>query len=380
VGEPDGPFPRFFYLPVVGNSRRLVARIRDVSGGDRDGVRVAALCQLDGGLRLPRRSSSALVQPVGPAEEGVHVAQAPLHGELGHFRAAAEHPHIRSRPAVPALAGVVGDERQLNVREDEPPPIAPGRPGCSAISRLGFFTDFGGYADDGMPHVAQERKRTELLSLVDVLEPLSIEELEELAAACPSISLTKGEDVYHRREHREGLFIIEQGRVRVYRVSIEGDQLTLALLSAGTVLSGRRLQGLHAEVMEPSTIAFMTREYLEGLIRKKPAVGLRLADVLADRLRLMDARMSDIIHKEVPVRLASLILQLLDEEGVVSGERYLIPTVYTHQQLGTMIGAKRVAVARAFGKLREAGAVEVEQSRLYVKNLKALEHVASVRR
>jgi CRP/FNR family transcriptional regulator, cyclic AMP receptor protein len=220
----------------------------------------------------------------------------------------------------------------------------------------------------------------ELLSLVDVLEPLSIQELEELAAACSGIHLTKGEDVYHRSEHHGGLFLIEEGRVRVYRVSLQGDQLTLALLSAGTVLSGRRLQGLHAEVMEPSTIAFMKREYLEGLIRKKPEVGLRLADLLAERLRLLDAHMSDVIHKEVPARLASLILQLLDEEGVVSGEWYMIPTVYTHQQLGTMIGAKRVAVARAFRKLRGVGAVEVKQSRLHVKNLKALEHIASVER
>jgi CRP/FNR family transcriptional regulator, cyclic AMP receptor protein len=231
-----------------------------------------------------------------------------------------------------------------------------------------------------MRHVAPKRTQTELLSLVDVLEPLSKEELEELAAHCPGMHLTKGEDFYHRREHHGGLFLIEEGRVRVYRLSLQGDQLTLALLSAGTVLSDRRLQGLHAEVMQPSTIAFMKREYLEGLIRKKPEVGLRLADLLAERLRLMDARMSDVIHKEVPARLASLILQLLDEEGVVSGERYMIPTVYTHQQLGTMIGAKRVAVARAFRKLREAGAVEVEQSRLDVKNLKALEHIASVER
>ena len=168
--------------------------------------------------------------------------------------------------------------------------------------------------------------------------------------------------------------------MRVYRMSLRGDQLTLALLSAGTVLSDRRLQGLHAEVMEPSTIAFMKREYLESLIRKKPEVGLRLADLLAERLRLMDARMSDVIHKEVPARLASLILQLLDEEGMVGGERYMIPTPYTHKQLGTMIGVKRVAVARAFRRLREAGAVEVERSRLHVKDLKALERIASVER
>lgn len=45
-----------------------------------------------------------------------------------------------------------------------------------------------------------------------------------------------------------------------------------------------------------------------------------------------------------------------------------------------MIGVKRVAVARASRRLHEAGAVEVEQSRLYVKDLKALERIASVER
>jgi hypothetical protein len=73
--------------------------------------------------------------------------------------------------------------------------------------------------------------------------------------------------------------------VRVYNVSLQGDQVTLALLSAGTVVSGRRLQDLRAEVMEPSTMAFMKREHLEGLIRKKPEVGLRLADLLTERQR-----------------------------------------------------------------------------------------------
>ena len=124
----------------------------------------------------------------------------------------------------------------------------------------------------------------------------------------------------------------------------------------------------------------MKRDYLESLIRGKPKVGLLLADLLAERLRLMDARMSDVVHKEVPARLASLILQLLDEEGVVRGEQLTIPTPYTHQQLGTMIGAKRVAVARAFRRLREAGAVEVERSRLHVIDVKTLEQIARVER
>ncbi len=216
--------------------------------------------------------------------------------------------------------------------------------------------------------------------MVDVLKPLSKEQLEELATRCPDVRLERGKDFYQEEKHNDGVFLIQEGRVRVYRLSSRGDQLTLVLLSAGTVLSGRRLQGLHAEAVEPSVIAFMKREYLESLIGKVPEVGSRLADLWAERLRLMDVRMSDVIHKKVPARLASLILQLLHEEGVVSGDGYRILTPYTHTQLGLMIGAKRVAIARAFRRLREAGVVKVERSRIYVRDLKALEHIASVER
>src|SRR5215213_527250 len=228
--------------------------------------------------------------------------------------------------------------------------------------------------------MTRERTQAKLLSLVDVLESPSEEELEELAARCPDIRLKRGEDFYRPEEHDGGLFLIKEGRVRIYKLTPSGKQLTLVLESTGTAISSRRLQGLHAQALKPSVIAFMKREELERLIRKSPEVGVRLADLLAERLRLMDERMSDVIHKEVPARLASVILQLLDSEGVVSGEGYEIAGPYTYEGLGTMIGAKRVAVTRAFKRLREAGAVEVERGRIHVKDIDSLERIAKEER
>jgi CRP-like cAMP-binding protein len=212
---------------------------------------------------------------------------------------------------------------------------------------------------------------------VDVLEPLSRRELEELAARCPDIRLQKSEEFYRPEEHDGGLFLIKEGRVLVYKIVPRGEQLTLAIFTGGTALSSRRLQGLHAQAMEPSVLAFLRREDLEYLVGKKPEVGLRLADLLSERLRLMDARMSDVIHKQVPARLAGLILQLLREEGVVGRGGHTLPNPHTHEQLGTMIGAKRVAVSRAFKRLREAGTVEVKQGRIYVRDVQALECIAN---
>jgi CRP/FNR family transcriptional regulator, cyclic AMP receptor protein len=120
----------------------------------------------------------------------------------------------------------------------------------------------------------------------------------------------------------------------------------------------------------------LRREDLEDLIMHKPEVGLRLVRELAERLHASEVRYANVVGKEVPARLASLILTLVDSEGVVSSESYRIPTHYTHEQLASMIGCKRVAVTRAFSKLKEAGAVQLKARRIIVKNLDALTEMA----
>ena len=73
---------------------------------------------------------------------------------------------------------------------------------------------------------------------------------------------------------------------------------------------------------------------------------MRLVRELAERLRESERRYAEVVAKDVPARLASLILRLVDSEGVVSNDVYRIPTHYTHDQPGSMIGCKRVAVTR----------------------------------
>jgi CRP/FNR family transcriptional regulator len=90
--------------------------------------------------------------------------------------------------------------------------------------------------------------------------------------------------------------------------------------------------------------------------------------------------MTDIALKEVPARLANLILDLIQSEGVVTHQgHYKIPTHYTHEQLATMIGAKRVAVTRAFGRLQNAGCVWLWRRQIYVLDLAALRRWAVAR-
>src|SRR5215207_4532956 len=226
-------------------------------------------------------------------------------------------------------------------------------------------------------------EEVQLLRTVDILEPLSDEELEALARRCPDDHLQAGENFYTPYDTSERLFILKSGRVRVYRTT-DGREFTQAIVEAGTVfgemaLTAQRLQGAYAQAMEPAILMVTSREELEHLILQKPGVGLHVAYLLSERLRRQEIRLEDANMKDVHARLASIIVLLVESEGVRTNTAYRIPAHYTHQQLGDMIGANREAVTRAFGLLQNEGVVELRRRLIYIRDLEALRQVAGYR-
>jgi CRP/FNR family transcriptional regulator len=220
-------------------------------------------------------------------------------------------------------------------------------------------------------------ERIRLLSLVDIFEPLSAEEIEGLNGQLSDIHLEPGEIFYTPQDRSERLFLLQKGRVRIYKTT-DSREFTLAMVDEGTVfgemaLTAQQLREAYAQAMEASEVSIMRREDLERLILDKPEVGLQIAHLLSERLRRYETRLEDITLKGVSARLASLIALLLESEGVVTGQHRLkIPTHYTHQHLGTMVGANREAVTRAFAQLQDEGIVELKRRLIYVADVEAL--------
>jgi CRP/FNR family transcriptional regulator, cyclic AMP receptor protein len=223
-------------------------------------------------------------------------------------------------------------------------------------------------------------EEVELLSRVDLFDSLSEEEIRQLLDENSDVCLEEGETFYAPWEHDGELFVLKKGRIRIYRT--EGTrEFTLEVVEAGTVFgemafTPHRLRESFARAMEPSVVLVMDHAGVERLIRQKPLVGLRMISLLSERLRYYETRMEDVSLKEVPARLASFILFLVESEGVQIPGEIRIPTSYTHEHLGTMIGANREAVTRAFGRLQDDGAVQVRRRLIYVEDVEALERVA----
>jgi CRP-like cAMP-binding protein len=181
-------------------------------------------------------------------------------------------------------------------------------------------------------------ERIKLLSLVDIFEPLSEEEIERLNDQLPDRHLENGEIFYGPDDPSERLFILRKGKVRIYRTTPDGREFTLAVVESSSVfgemaLTGQQLEGAYAQAMEASLICTMAREDLERLVLEKPEVGLKIMQVLSERLRRYETRLEDANMKDVHARLADIIVLLVESEGVRNGTGYRIHPVMRSAKL-----------------------------------------------
>jgi CRP/FNR family transcriptional regulator len=213
-------------------------------------------------------------------------------------------------------------------------------------------------------------------------DPFSEEEISGLDLQRPDLYLAQGEMLFSPDEENPGeLYILKKGRVRLYRVTPEGRELTIDMVVAGVVfgemaLTSQRGLEMYAQAVEPSVVSPVDCAELEHLMLERPEVGVRIVRLLSERLRYYQSRVEDISLKDAPSRLASFILHLVEREGLVSRRGHKIPTHYTHEYLGTVINANRETVTRAFARLQNEGVVELNRRHIYVTDMEALERIA----
>jgi len=225
-----------------------------------------------------------------------------------------------------------------------------------------------------------EAGRLKLLSEVDVLETLSTEEIGWLSQRTPERSFGRGDLVYVAGDASEVLLLLLTGRIRLYGIAA-GQEFTFEIIQAGTMFGEASLAGRthpeYAQALEPARVGLLNLSTFWQLVRENPEVSARVLKLVVARSYMNRSRMTDLALKAVRSRLASLILDLLQSEGVITREgHYRIAFPYTHEQLATMIGAKRVAVTRAFGKLQDTGCVQLLRRQIHVTDLATLNRLA----
>lgn len=210
------------------------------------------------------------------------------------------------------------------------------------------------------------------LSQTDVLQDLSPTQLDDVDNNTHLLNYTAGHLFYMPEDEGEVLFILKKGRVQLYRISPDGRKLIFAVLNPGAIFGHMALigQGLHqtyAQALDDVTICIWNREQVEASLKDNPEMALRFLEAVGERLTQTEERLADITFKRLPARLATLLLQLCDENKTCN------LTGYTHQHLADMLGVYRETVTQLLNEWKNDKLIELGRKRIRVIEAAILE-------
>jgi CRP-like cAMP-binding protein len=206
---------------------------------------------------------------------------------------------------------------------------------------------------------------------------LSEASLRELTASMSLRRFERGEVLFWEGDPCSGLHIIQNGSVKLFRVSPQGRQYIIRVLQEGDtcnevpVFDGG-LNPVNVEALEETTVWVVEAEAVQILMRKDPDFMQKTIQNLARMMRHLVNTVSEMAFYQVTHRLARLIGEIPAEElRGESGARW------TQDQLAARLGTVREVVARSLRELERSGAIEVENRRIFIKDTDVLQQWAS---
>ncbi len=189
-------------------------------------------------------------------------------------------------------------------------------------------------------------------------------------------------DLLYLAGDRAGVFyLLEKGRVRLFKHSSQGRTLTLSIAEEGDIfgeaaLLGQKRYGSHAQALTDGLAHAVSCRHLGLLLRRDPAIALWIMENLGQRARSAERRLGDLAFKSVPQRLAALLLDLA-APTVVPGQRQArLPHRYTHQQLADMINTHRETVTKVVNLFRENRLLEFDRRQIVLLDVERLREMA----
>jgi CRP-like cAMP-binding protein len=172
--------------------------------------------------------------------------------------------------------------------------------------------------------------------------------------------------------------------VKVSGVMANGSETLLAIRMAGDVVGEGAL--FRADCTSAATVTACTdikvqsiaKSTFQGFLRAHPLAQFELCALITERFDFANRRRLDFAAYDVKVRLARIILELLDAHGVSDGVGVRLGVELSQEELGKLIGAKPDSARDATRRLRAEGLIQVRYRGVSVPNVAALRAAAEV--
>lgn len=192
-----------------------------------------------------------------------------------------------------------------------------------------------------------------------------------------AIKYKKGQTLFHENTKPIGLFCINSGKVKVYKVNHEGREQILKLAKPGDFLGFRALisnefYNSSATVIEEGIICYIPQADFIQVLHSNFEFFKLMAGKMAHELGKTEKRLMSLAQKTVRERLAATLLMLKDNYGVDGVEKGLINIALSREDLANIIGTATESVIRLLSDFKSQQLISFQGKKIIILDTEGL--------
>lgn len=210
---------------------------------------------------------------------------------------------------------------------------------------------------------------------VNLLDELKRDELGDLHDIFRERTWPKGAIIFDAEETDNLVFIIAEGRVRIY-LAYEDKEFTLGILGPGDLYATHA--GCYVQAFDDTRLLLADVQSVKRCMSEMPAFTRSMVRVLGNILQNTFSIIGGLAFKDIYDRLMDYILIEARDNGVPEGDGLTISLGLTTEQLAQLLGATRQTVSTLLNDMVRAGFMEKRgRGSFHIPDLDALKRAAA---
>ena len=207
--------------------------------------------------------------------------------------------------------------------------------------------------------------------------------LSELESAKTANIYKSHQIIFYEGNQPYGVYCITSGKVKVYKMDVDGNQQIVRLAGPGDLLGYRCLLSNEsymatAETIEEASICFVDRKTFIHILETHPKTAFHVMSVLANDLRHAESQMTNFVHKNVRERLAELFLLLQSKYGEKTATGTKLNIYLSREEMAEIIGTTQESVIRLISEFKQDKLICVSGREITLCNLSRLAETANL--
>jgi CRP-like cAMP-binding protein len=209
---------------------------------------------------------------------------------------------------------------------------------------------------------------------------LPLEDIESFSFVKCSKSYKKGQIIYNEGQKPGGVYCINEGKVKIFRLGLDGKEQIVRFAVPGDLFGLRALIGgasysTSSTAIEDSVVCLIPKSDFFRIIVKYPEISQRIMVMLSQMVDNAESKLLSIAQKPVRERLAETLIAL---HNMFNKDQLNSSINLTRTDLANIVGTANETVIRLLAEFKEENLIYVNGRKITIYDFEGLRKIAKV--